>query len=53
MTGTPSEVADALIADVESGARGFVLQFHDFGSTATLDRFMTEVAPAVRAAVAG
>ena len=53
VTGTPSQVADALITDVESGARGFVLQFHDFGSTATLDRFMAEVAPAVRAAVAG
>ena len=53
VTGTPSQVADALVGDVESGVRGFVLQFHDFGATATLDRFMTEVAPAVRAAVAG
>jgi alkanesulfonate monooxygenase SsuD/methylene tetrahydromethanopterin reductase-like flavin-dependent oxidoreductase (luciferase family) len=53
VTGAPSEVSDALVADVELGARGFVLQFHDFGSTATLERFMTEVAPAVRAAAAG
>ena len=52
VTGTPSKVADALVGDVELGARGFVLQFHDFGATTTLDRFMTEVAPAVRAAVA-
>src|SRR5439155_5626717 len=53
VTGTPSQVADALAADVELGARGFVLQFHDFGATATLDRFMSDVAPAVRAAAAG
>ena len=53
VTGTPPQVADALIADVELGARGFVLQFHDFGATATLDLFMSEVAPAVRAAAAG
>jgi len=52
VTGTPSQVADALVGDVELGARGFVLQFQDFGATTTLDRFMTEVAPAVRAAVA-
>jgi alkanesulfonate monooxygenase SsuD/methylene tetrahydromethanopterin reductase-like flavin-dependent oxidoreductase (luciferase family) len=50
VTGTPSQVADALIADVELGARGFVLQFHDFGTDATLERFMREVAPRVRAA---
>ena len=53
VTGTPSQVADALSADVEVGARGFVLQFHDFGTAATLDRFMSDVAPAVRAAAAG
>jgi len=53
VTGTPSQVADALAADVELGARGFVLQLHDFGATATLDRFMSDVAPAVRAAAAG
>jgi alkanesulfonate monooxygenase SsuD/methylene tetrahydromethanopterin reductase-like flavin-dependent oxidoreductase (luciferase family) len=53
VTGTPSQVADALVADVELGARGFVLQFHDFGATATLERFMSDVAPVVRAAAAG
>ncbi len=53
VTGTPSHVADALIADVELGARGFVLQFHDFGTDETLERFMLEVAPTVRAAAAG
>jgi alkanesulfonate monooxygenase SsuD/methylene tetrahydromethanopterin reductase-like flavin-dependent oxidoreductase (luciferase family) len=51
--GTPAEVADALAADVALGARGFVLQFHDFGTGATFERFMTEVAPAVRPAAAG
>jgi alkanesulfonate monooxygenase SsuD/methylene tetrahydromethanopterin reductase-like flavin-dependent oxidoreductase (luciferase family) len=50
VTGTPAEVADALVADVELGARGFVLQFHDFGTALTFERFMEEVAPAVRAA---
>jgi alkanesulfonate monooxygenase SsuD/methylene tetrahydromethanopterin reductase-like flavin-dependent oxidoreductase (luciferase family) len=53
VTGTPTEVVDALAADVALGARGFVLQFHDFGTAATLERFMTEVAPAVRAAARG
>jgi alkanesulfonate monooxygenase SsuD/methylene tetrahydromethanopterin reductase-like flavin-dependent oxidoreductase (luciferase family) len=53
VTGTAAQVAGALIADVELGARGFVLQFHDFGTRATLERFMAEVAPAVRAAAAG
>jgi alkanesulfonate monooxygenase SsuD/methylene tetrahydromethanopterin reductase-like flavin-dependent oxidoreductase (luciferase family) len=53
VTGTADEVAGALVADVDLGARGFVLQFHDFGATATLERFMAEVAPAVRAAAAG
>jgi alkanesulfonate monooxygenase SsuD/methylene tetrahydromethanopterin reductase-like flavin-dependent oxidoreductase (luciferase family) len=50
VTGTPAEVAGALTMDVEFGARGFVLQFHDFGTPATLERFMQEVAPGVRAA---
>jgi alkanesulfonate monooxygenase SsuD/methylene tetrahydromethanopterin reductase-like flavin-dependent oxidoreductase (luciferase family) len=53
VSGTPAEVADALAADVKLGARGFVLQFHDFGTPATFERFMREVAPAVRAAAAG
>jgi alkanesulfonate monooxygenase SsuD/methylene tetrahydromethanopterin reductase-like flavin-dependent oxidoreductase (luciferase family) len=53
VTGTPAEVADALVADVAVDARGFVLQFHDFGTDETLTRFMDEVAHAVRAAAAG
>jgi alkanesulfonate monooxygenase SsuD/methylene tetrahydromethanopterin reductase-like flavin-dependent oxidoreductase (luciferase family) len=53
VTGMPDDVAGALTADVELGARGFVLQFHDFGTSETLERFMTEVAPAVRATAAG
>jgi alkanesulfonate monooxygenase SsuD/methylene tetrahydromethanopterin reductase-like flavin-dependent oxidoreductase (luciferase family) len=53
VTGTADEVTGALVADVDLGARGFVLQFHDFGATATLERFMAQVAPAVRAAAAG
>jgi alkanesulfonate monooxygenase SsuD/methylene tetrahydromethanopterin reductase-like flavin-dependent oxidoreductase (luciferase family) len=53
VAGTSAEVADALAADVALGARGFVLQFHDFGTEATLERFMAEVAPAVRATAAG
>jgi len=50
VTGAPAEVASALEMDVELGARGFVLQFHDFGTASTFERFMGEVAPAVRAA---
>lgn len=53
VTGTPTEVADALVADVQVGARGFVLQFHDFGTPSTFERFMGDVAPAVRAAAGG
>jgi len=53
VTGTSDGVAAALVADVERGARGFVLQFHDFGATESLERFMTDVAPAVRAAATG
>jgi alkanesulfonate monooxygenase SsuD/methylene tetrahydromethanopterin reductase-like flavin-dependent oxidoreductase (luciferase family) len=50
VSGSPAEVAATLATDVELGARGFVLQFHDFGTPATFERFMREVAPAVRAA---
>jgi alkanesulfonate monooxygenase SsuD/methylene tetrahydromethanopterin reductase-like flavin-dependent oxidoreductase (luciferase family) len=53
VTGTADEVAATLVADVERGARGFVLQFHDFGSTETLERFTADVAPALRVAAAG
>jgi alkanesulfonate monooxygenase SsuD/methylene tetrahydromethanopterin reductase-like flavin-dependent oxidoreductase (luciferase family) len=45
VAGTAPEIADALAADVAAGAEGFVLQFTDFGTPATLEHFMTEVAP--------
>jgi alkanesulfonate monooxygenase SsuD/methylene tetrahydromethanopterin reductase-like flavin-dependent oxidoreductase (luciferase family) len=50
IAGTPAEVAATLAAEVEAGIEGFVLQFHDFGEPATIDRFMAAVAPEVRAA---
>ena len=48
IVGTADEVADALGAEVERGVEGFVLQFSDFGTPETIERFMTEVAPNVR-----
>ncbi len=48
IAGTADEVADALGAEVERGVEGFVLQFSDFGTPETIQRFMTDVAPAVR-----
>lgn len=50
VAGTANEVADALAAEVARGVEGFVVQFSDFGTAETLERFMSEVAPAVRAA---
>jgi len=50
LAGTASEVADALAADVARGVEGFVLPFTDFARPETLEHFMAEVAPAVRAA---
>jgi alkanesulfonate monooxygenase SsuD/methylene tetrahydromethanopterin reductase-like flavin-dependent oxidoreductase (luciferase family) len=47
IAGTPSEVAAALVREVDDGVEGFVLQFHDFGAAETLERFMREVAPLV------
>jgi len=47
VAGTPNEVADTLAAELAAGVEGFVLQFHDFGTAETLERFMTEVAPNV------
>ncbi len=49
LVGTADEVADALRREVELGAEGFVLQFSDFGTPATVDHFMAAVAPVVRA----
>ncbi len=49
IAGTANEVADALAAEVSRGVEGFVMQFGDFGTPETVERFMAEVAPAVRA----
>jgi alkanesulfonate monooxygenase SsuD/methylene tetrahydromethanopterin reductase-like flavin-dependent oxidoreductase (luciferase family) len=47
-TGTSETVAATLAADVERGIEGFILQFSDFGTVPTIERFMHEVAPRVR-----
>ena len=49
VAGTADEVADALAAEAGRGVDGFVLQFSDFGTPDTAHRFMSEVAPRVRA----
>ena len=43
-------VSDALGAEAAQGVEGFVLQLSDFGTPATIERFMQTVAPGVRAA---
>ena len=48
IAGTADEVAGALVAEVARGVEGFVLQFSDFGTPETVQRFMTDVAPRVR-----
>jgi len=48
IAGTSDEVADALAAEVAQGIEGFVMQFSDFGTPETAERFMAEVAPRVR-----
>jgi alkanesulfonate monooxygenase SsuD/methylene tetrahydromethanopterin reductase-like flavin-dependent oxidoreductase (luciferase family) len=50
VAGTAGEVADALAAEVERGVDGFVCQFSDFGTPATIERFMRDVVPAVSSA---
>ncbi len=47
IVGTPTEIADQLAADVRAGVEAFVLQFTDFGSVETIERFASEVVPAV------
>jgi alkanesulfonate monooxygenase SsuD/methylene tetrahydromethanopterin reductase-like flavin-dependent oxidoreductase (luciferase family) len=47
VSGTATEIAEVLAADVAAGAEGFVLPFTDFATAATLEHFMAEVAPAV------
>ncbi len=50
IAGTADEVAAALADEVQRGIEGFVLQFSDFGTPETIERFMTDVVPAVHAA---
>jgi len=45
--GTAPEVADALRAEADQGVEGFVVQFSDFGTPATVEHFMAAVAPLV------
>jgi alkanesulfonate monooxygenase SsuD/methylene tetrahydromethanopterin reductase-like flavin-dependent oxidoreductase (luciferase family) len=47
IAGTADEVAGALRKEVDGGVEGFVMQFSDFGTRETLDRFMNDVAPSV------
>ncbi|MCB1002649.1 MAG: LLM class flavin-dependent oxidoreductase [Acidimicrobiales bacterium] len=49
VTGTPSEVADALNREVAMGVDLFVCQFSDFAGPKTLRLFAREVLPALRA----
>jgi alkanesulfonate monooxygenase SsuD/methylene tetrahydromethanopterin reductase-like flavin-dependent oxidoreductase (luciferase family) len=49
IAGTADEVAHELTAEVNRGVEGFVLQFSDFGTPETIEHFMHEVAPVVRA----
>jgi alkanesulfonate monooxygenase SsuD/methylene tetrahydromethanopterin reductase-like flavin-dependent oxidoreductase (luciferase family) len=49
IAGTADEVADALAAEVAQGVEGFVCQFSDFGTPETIERFMADVVPQVRA----
>jgi alkanesulfonate monooxygenase SsuD/methylene tetrahydromethanopterin reductase-like flavin-dependent oxidoreductase (luciferase family) len=50
IAGTADEVAAALGDEVRRGVEGFVVQFSDFGTPETIERFMSDVAPTVRAA---
>jgi len=50
VAGTATEVADTLAAEVAQGVEGFVLQFSDFGTPETVERFMSDVAPVIREA---
>jgi alkanesulfonate monooxygenase SsuD/methylene tetrahydromethanopterin reductase-like flavin-dependent oxidoreductase (luciferase family) len=48
IAGTADEVATALQREVDAGVEGFVLQFSDFGTSETLQRFMGDVVPRLR-----
>jgi alkanesulfonate monooxygenase SsuD/methylene tetrahydromethanopterin reductase-like flavin-dependent oxidoreductase (luciferase family) len=47
ITGTADEVAASLQTEVDRGVEGFVCQFGDFGTPATIEHFMGEVAPKI------
>ncbi|HYL50931.1 MAG TPA: LLM class flavin-dependent oxidoreductase [Acidimicrobiia bacterium] len=48
IAGTAPEVTDALAREIARGVEGFVCQFGDFGTPATIERFMTDVASRFR-----
>ena len=52
IAGTAEEVARELVAEVNRGVEGFVLQFSDFGTPETIDHFMTGVVPLVKSEMA-
>ena len=45
--GTVEQVTEKVQGFVDAGCRGFVLWFRDFPSSESMERFMSEVAPAV------
>ena len=47
LVGTPDRVAEQVQGYVEAGAKEFVLWFRDYPSTESLERFKTEVVPAI------
>lgn len=47
VAGTPDEVAERLRREADLGVELFVFQFFDFGTPASFDLFMREVAPAL------
>ncbi len=49
IAGTAPEIADQLASDIRAGVEAFVIQFSDFGSVETIERFASEVIPAVGA----
>jgi len=50
LVGTGPELAETLATEAAQGVEGFVVQLSDFGTPATIERFMETVAPGVRAA---
>jgi alkanesulfonate monooxygenase SsuD/methylene tetrahydromethanopterin reductase-like flavin-dependent oxidoreductase (luciferase family) len=48
LSGDPDEVAAALRAEVDLGARAFVIQLSDYGEVPTIEHFAREVIPRVR-----